>query len=63
MTDYAAQLLNELMGRNRDLLPDQQTKKLSYDSPEVSGELSSGSLVVSEKNPATPLRLATEDIF
>ena len=36
MTDYAAQLLNELMGRNRDLLPDQQAVKLSYDSPEVS---------------------------
>ena len=35
MTDYAAQLLNELMGRNRDLLPDQQAQKLSYDSPEV----------------------------
>ena len=36
MTDYAAQLLNELMGRNRDLLPDQQAQKLTYDSPEVS---------------------------
>ncbi|XP_037094379.1 luc7-like protein 3 [Pollicipes pollicipes] len=35
MTDYAANLLNELMGRNRDLLPDQQSKKLTYDSPEV----------------------------
>ena len=35
MTDYAAQLLNELMGKNRDLLPDQHVQKLTYDSPEV----------------------------
>lgn len=35
MTDYAAKLLNELMGRNRDLLPEQQNNKLTVDSPEV----------------------------
>ena len=36
MTDYAAKLLNELMGRSRNLLPNEQEKKLTWDSPEVS---------------------------
>ncbi|XP_037073934.1 luc7-like protein 3 [Pollicipes pollicipes] len=35
MTDYAAKLLNELMGRSRNLMPNEQEKKLTWDSPEM----------------------------
>ena len=35
MPEYAAKLLNELMGRSRNLMPNEQEKKLTWDSPEV----------------------------
>ena len=44
MTDYAAKLLNELMGRSRNLMPNEQEKKLTWDSPEVSFSFSSGAI-------------------
>lgn len=37
MASLAAQLLDELMGRNRNALPTDRTKELSYNDAEVSG--------------------------
>lgn len=36
-TQAAAALLDELMGRTRNVLPQERNQKLSWDSPEVRG--------------------------
>lgn len=33
----AAQLLDELMGRNRNVAPNEKVKELNWEDPEVSG--------------------------
>lgn len=38
-TQAAAALLDELMGRTRNVLPQERQNKLSWDSPEVRGSM------------------------